>query len=687
MTASAISDRGVSTEIAKSLKILVLTNLYPPQVLGGYERSIADFARLLQHRGHQVLVLTSDTPEFFGVHESRYAEPCIDRCFQLLGEWSGETRWFDEETVRDRLHHNVQVLNQQIDAFQPDVCFAGNVDFLTVGVELIDVLLSRKIPIAHYVMNFQPGYPVECSPQRSIYRYITCSDWVIHSLASQGYPTSNVQTIYPGADVEAFYQPELPNRDRLRIAYASLVMPYKGPDVLLEALSILNASGIEFSATIAGGTFQPEFVEALKSFVIAENLQDSIQFTGALSRQQLKDLYKTHNVLVFPSRFEEPFGISQIEAMSAGLTLVTSGTGGAGEIINQHGVDGLLFESENSIELADVLATLAIDSDQWESIARCGQSRAVSEFSQIKAVEQLETVFAELLELNQSGLEAKIHSIGRYSLLLPLDHALDRYQQAWQRYDTSLGYIAQAVFQKYPDASAIDIGANVGDSAALIRNYADIPILCIEGSSSFTPYLEHNAAILDRVEIEACFVGEEDTTLSIEQIHHQSGTATIVKASDSDSKIPIRSLQSILEAYPQFQNAKLLKSDTDGFDFSILKSSIALLSSMLPVLHFEYDITFHKNAEVDAIDTLKNLAEIGYERFLVYDNFGNYLIGLSSCDVEKFRDLTAYLVSNRRVSGTPAVYYFDVCAFGAADIDVFETVRQLELDVFDRSRG
>ncbi|MBW4442532.1 MAG: glycosyltransferase family 4 protein [Plectolyngbya sp. WJT66-NPBG17] len=399
MTASVISNRVAPAEIAKSLKILVLTNLYPPQVLGGYERSIADFARLLQHRGHQVLVLTSNTPELHAVHESRYAEPHIDRAFLLLGEWSaGGTRWLDPGTVSSRLQQNVQVLNQQIEAFQPDVCFAGNLDFLETGIELIDALLSRKIPIAHYVMNAHPGYSVEIAPQRSTHRYLTCSNWIIHSLASQGYPISNAQAIYPGADVETFYQPELPKRDRLRIAYASLVAPYKGADVLIEALAMLNASGIEFSATIAGGTFQPEFVEALKSFAVSEGLADRIEFPGALSRQQLRELFKTHNVLAFPSRFQEPFGISQIEAMAAGLTLITSGTGGAGEIV-YHGEDGLLFESENPLALADALSFLAANPDAWEQLAYNGQRKAMTEFTQTKALAKLESVLFELVSV------------------------------------------------------------------------------------------------------------------------------------------------------------------------------------------------------------------------------------------------------------------------------------------------
>jgi glycosyltransferase involved in cell wall biosynthesis len=180
-------------------------------------------------------------------------------------------------------------------------------------------------------------------------------------------------------------------------------MPYKGADVLIEALSLLHAAGVRFTATIAGGTLMPEFVQALQEFVESEGMQDKIQFPGVLSRQELKQLYRTHNVLVFPSRFQEPFGISQIEAMAAGLTLVTSGTGGAGEIV-EHGKNGLIFESENSLALADLLSSLPTRPTEWEAITRRGQQRAISQFSQTHAIEQIEVILLDLVARSQLSI-------------------------------------------------------------------------------------------------------------------------------------------------------------------------------------------------------------------------------------------------------------------------------------------
>jgi glycogen(starch) synthase len=391
------------------LRILVITNLYPPQVLGGYERSIADFARLLQHCGHTVLVLTSDTPQFSASHTSLYPDPPVERCLLLMGEWSDQgAHLFDQQRVADVMQTNQAILKHHLDQFQPDVCLAGNLRFVQLEAEGMALLLSHQVPVAHYLMNAQADYAPQHTPRSPLYRLITCSDWVTASLQTLGYPAATAQTIYPGADVDAFYQAELPPRDRLRIAYASLVTQYKGADVLVEALSLLQAAGIEFTATIAGGTFQPEFVEALKQFVESEGLQESVHFPGALSRQELIQLYKTHNVLVFPSRFDEPFGISQVEAMAAGLTLVTSGTGGAREIIADPGNDGLIFESENPFDLADSLSSLPIDLARWETISRNGQQRAISEFSQTKAVATLEATLLKLVALKDTQPETAI---------------------------------------------------------------------------------------------------------------------------------------------------------------------------------------------------------------------------------------------------------------------------------------
>lgn len=381
--------------ILPKLKILVISNLFPPQVIGGYERAIADYARCLHYRDHKVLVLTANVEGLATSYSQSEPEPMpVKRCLSLWGSLTepGFPMYPQPYAITIALQ-NYQILEQEIRLFQPDVCLAGNIDYL--GQTVLNQLLAAQIPVAHYVMNSVPGYPADLTPQSPLYKYISVSNWVKNSLKEKGYPTDTAQTIYPGAAVEKFQQPEIPPHDRLRIAYAGLVMPFKGTDVLIEALYLLHQEGIDFTATIAGGSHNSEFRETLENFLTTEGLAEKIKFTGLLNQQELIELYKSHNVWVLPSRFDEPFSIGLLEAMVAGLTIIASDTGGSPEAI-EHQVNGLIFASENALDLADNISFLALHPDQWQSITYQGQQRALAEFSRTKTIEQMESLLYDL---------------------------------------------------------------------------------------------------------------------------------------------------------------------------------------------------------------------------------------------------------------------------------------------------
>jgi FkbM family methyltransferase len=274
----------------------------------------------------------------------------------------------------------------------------------------------------------------------------------------------------------------------------------------------------------------------------------------------------------------------------------------------------------------------------------------------------------------------KEHAIGPFRLLLPADHRLDAYQKTWLRYDTALGHVAQTVFRKYPDSCAIDIGANVGDSAALIRNHADVPVLCVEGNPEYSECLAHNAALIGRVELETCFVGRDDAAVDLGRVRSARGTTTVVDAVGAHGPdfSGMKSLETILRLHPDFRRAKLLKSDTDGSDFPIIEASAGVISELRPVLYFEYDTGYTPDGEAEALRAMNRLFEIGYHYFLVYDNFGNYLISIASPEAERFVDLNTCLASNRAKSGTRVIFYFDICALAKEDADLFHAMRAME---------
>ena len=224
--------------------------------------------------------------------------------------------------------------------------------------------------------------------------------------------------------------------------------------------------------------------------------------------------------------------------------------------------------------------------------------------------------------------------IGPYQIHLPVNSQVLNYRSAYHLYDTALGQIASILKSKYPGLHAIDIGANVGDTAALIRESVEIPVLCIEGDPSLLPFLTENVARLNSA-------------------HDLGNNACLVEAVDAQGSVRLRSLQAILTDYPEFESAKLLKIDTEGFDFDILRQSLEFIQKSKPVVFFEYDPHFRPEEPRAGLEAIEALISAGYSDFIYFDNYGNYLL-----------------------HGV-AVYYFDICALHQEDADLVSRIRSL----------
>ena len=81
---TGVESQGKLKKILSPKRILVINNLYPPQELGGYGRLMCDFANILERRGHNVYVLTSDTPYLGCIDKDK---PNINRGLVLCGGW------------------------------------------------------------------------------------------------------------------------------------------------------------------------------------------------------------------------------------------------------------------------------------------------------------------------------------------------------------------------------------------------------------------------------------------------------------------------------------------------------------------------------------------------------------------------------------------------------------------------
>ena len=110
------------------MKLLFISNLYPPNVIGGYERLCYEVARAFEGRGHTIAVLTST----YGSSTASYSGQVVHRSLQLLVNATDiyAPPLIDAGAREAANAHNVSELRRVLAVEEPDVIFAWNLFFL-----------------------------------------------------------------------------------------------------------------------------------------------------------------------------------------------------------------------------------------------------------------------------------------------------------------------------------------------------------------------------------------------------------------------------------------------------------------------------------------------------------------------------------------------------------------------------
>lgn len=161
----------------------------------------------------------------------------------------------------------------------------------------------------------------------------------------------------------------------------------KGQHIVLEAVKALHQNGIDAKALIVGHAMDEGYLQKLQS-----NYADIALFTGFTKEAQT--LMQLCDVMVLATE-NETFGLVLIEAMMCGVCVVASNSGGPLEIIDD-GVNGLLFKTFDSGDLAEKLTVLYRDSVFREAFAKAGRVKALEVFESQKQFAELQKVLEKI---------------------------------------------------------------------------------------------------------------------------------------------------------------------------------------------------------------------------------------------------------------------------------------------------
>jgi glycosyltransferase involved in cell wall biosynthesis len=202
---------------------------------------------------------------------------------------------------------------------------------------------------------------------------VAVSEKVAKELIEIGIPPECIRVILNGVDLQEFapgavdrQKLGLPENVPLALFAGDIRIPRKNLDTILHTLVQVPELHLVVVGATAGSPY-PQLAESL-------NLENRVHFLGF--RQDVPDLMKAADFLVFPSRYE-PFGLVVLEAMATGLPVVTAATTGAAELVTPEcGV--VLPDSDDTQALAEALSHL-VKCDRQQRHQMGTTARAIAE--------------------------------------------------------------------------------------------------------------------------------------------------------------------------------------------------------------------------------------------------------------------------------------------------------------------
>ncbi len=394
------------------MRILVISNIYPPYFIGGYELGCSNMVRALSEAGHEVRVLTST----YGVGRETVEEG-VDRLLRIdFDRLPPLSRVIRKEILNQRHFHRVCA------EFVPDIIFCWNM--ANISLSLVCIADDMCIPVSFYVFDnwlafsgmdqwsqhckslsnndrcllhatlpklrlLVPGEPA------GLQRAIFASDYLKNMATRVGKDTGCSNVLLWGVPHTAdttWKDGTSPNA----VLYLGQIVPLKGVHTVIEAIGILRRDFIStVSLTIIGDReFNPAYVRQLHDIIQRYDIVDSVRFIGKVAAENISTYLENHDILVFPSVWDEPFGISQLEAMSAGMVVVGTATGGSCEILRPE-VNALVFERENPEACARQIHRLINDEELYVRIRTGGIASVREEFNFDKVVSRMEQLLRE----------------------------------------------------------------------------------------------------------------------------------------------------------------------------------------------------------------------------------------------------------------------------------------------------
>lgn len=342
------------------MKILITSQFYYPEI-GGLNPIAQLSAREFIRRGHEVQLLTGTTGTFEGEKE-----------FPI----------FRREKFRPTLEHyrwcDVVFQNHLTIRYSMPLFFVHR-PFVLSMTSWIDLKAGRST--APWTFRFAIVKLFFAQMLRRATRNIAACPAIA---SAQRVPSRIIPNPF---DAEGFRNERRPNRSRDLLFIGRLVTD-KGVDDLLRALAEVRTAGFDVGLVIAGGGSE---LKPLKALARDLGLAERVRFVGPKKNAEVMDLMNSHEVMVIPSKWNEPIGIVALEAIACGCVVIGSEGGGLATTI---GPCGLTYPNGNHRKLAEKIIEVLRLNGRFETFTQHSEAHLARYRPERVCAEYLEELVA-----------------------------------------------------------------------------------------------------------------------------------------------------------------------------------------------------------------------------------------------------------------------------------------------------
>ena len=419
----------------KKLNILVVSNLFPPYYIGGYELFCKDIVYGLEKRGHAVRVITSTYKNNKDKKENN-----IVRVLHLLNSFEkGEKAKYTQDQLESIKISDQRALLKEINSFRPDLLYVWHM--ANLHKNLMNTLICSNIPIVYHLedrwipsfyyerfsyylgihvsylryflrdiwslTDFIPilkkvwwrflrffekrtQYESDPLPRLTLRKSIFLSKALRDEHRKLGFDVKGSIIVPNGINITHFEQkPKSFAGKNAKLLYVGRIAEKKGVQTLIKVIRLLRLKGFHPTLTIVGDTEDPSFLSYLKRLAGEYGVIGQIQFVGGVKREEMPSYYQKHDILLFPSIWEEPFGLVLIEAMAARIPIVSTRTGGTKDFL-RHQKNALIFEPMDTKTAARHIITLLTSKQTYLSLSEKAYSFVRENYDVEKSIDAIE---------------------------------------------------------------------------------------------------------------------------------------------------------------------------------------------------------------------------------------------------------------------------------------------------------